>query len=197
MQEKPTFIYNPYYDLLSPVIKLSPGERKKFLITQLVKGSVSETYKILEKEKLDGKMINIKKYWNLIGFWFTLPAFLWVEYVRIGYDEYDEYVTMIKLTGEWMSLVVAGKFPPLAAFANFDSLCCQSRCAHARAPHSEPHASSVPSRRYMDVCMLDYWLICSFPKYCFFATDLRSLRFKWLRTPLAIPARPCKPTLEL
>lgn len=68
IQERCTFIYNPYYDLLAPLISQSPAERKKFLLTQLVEGSVSKTYKILQKNKLENTMIHIKSYWNLIGF---------------------------------------------------------------------------------------------------------------------------------
>lgn len=71
IQEKCTFIYNPYYDLLAPLIRQSPAERKKFLLTQLVEGSVGKTYKILQKNKLENTMIHIKSFWNLIGFWFT------------------------------------------------------------------------------------------------------------------------------
>lgn len=46
LQDKITFIYNPYYDLLAPLIG-HPEDSKKFLLSQLVNGSLDETYKKL------------------------------------------------------------------------------------------------------------------------------------------------------
>ena len=67
-----TFIYNPYYELLFPLISLSKDQKKEMLDKLLLENSVQKTYAKLSQMKMTGKMVNMVDYWIAIDFWFCL-----------------------------------------------------------------------------------------------------------------------------
>lgn len=63
-----TFIYNPYYELLFPLISLSKDQKKEMLDKLLLENSVQKTYAKLSQMKMTGKMVNMVDYWIAIDF---------------------------------------------------------------------------------------------------------------------------------
>lgn len=123
-REVSTFILNPYYELLAPIIKLNPSERKKILIDQLLSGSVSATYTKLLQKGFVGKTINIINYWNLIEYWviFSLNYIKWsrlhMNLLFILWLDQWAFTGEFKFKDDWPTIPAISDLSPAFSWSN-------------------------------------------------------------------------------